>query len=125
MLRDLGMDEAEIGRVLTLIKVLTSHQHWFTVHVSQQKRAYRILESLLKDSEVQQFLQVNRYKDVLWFHKESFEQLLWWMVLFVVIERSREEIIEGYDVIQELYRAGEASGYQVERLLEVVDRHEL
>jgi glycosidase len=98
--------------------------------VAEEKRAYRVLESWLQDPEVQQFLQVNRYQDVLWFNKEAFEHWLWWMLLVAVVASSADprrpatavahEIAEHCKIVQQLRRAGQESGYQVERLLELV-----
>ena len=56
LLRDLGLEEAAAWSSLTVIKLLTGHQRWFEVKPSDQKPSYAILESLLKDGEVQQFL---------------------------------------------------------------------
>ncbi len=133
-LQDLGLDEGAAWQAVTTIKVLTSHQRWFEMQAPKQKgkRAYQVLESWLKDDEVQQFLHVNRYRDVLWFNKETFEQLLWWMLLVAVVAISADplrpttevaqEIAACYDVRKELQRAEEESGYQVETLLETVKR---
>jgi hypothetical protein len=86
-----------------------------------------VLESWLKDDEVQQFLQVNRYQDVLWFNRETFEQLLRWMLLVALIticadplrsaDETAQEISQCYDVVNKLQQAKEESGYQVEKLL--------
>jgi hypothetical protein len=128
-LRDLGIEESQAYQAVAIIKMLTGHQRWFAGGEPRQGRVYRILKSLLKDGEVQQFLQINRYKDVLWFRKEAFSQLLWWMMLLTVIEksadpRSETEILDGYDIIQELHGAEARSGYQVEKLLEAVEMRE-
>jgi len=130
-LRDLGLDEPTAWHAVGVIKLFTSHQRWFAVEAPEVRaRAYQVLESLLKDAEVQQFLQVNRYQGVLWFNQEAFEQLLWWLLLLAAVEISAdplrpsaeatEEILACYEVVQQLHRAGEESGYQVEKLLRVV-----
>ncbi len=79
---------------------------------------------------MQQFLQVNRYHDVLWFNREAFDQMLGWTLTVAVIETAAnplcgadevvEEIVGCYDIVQQLQQAEEASGYQVEKLLELV-----
>jgi len=140
-LRDLGLDEAAAWRAVMTINLLTNHQRWFEgqqvadvssrgQRLAKNEQAYQVLESWLKDDEVQRFLQVNRYRGVLWFNKEAFEQLLWWMGLIAVVALSADplrpqaevaqEIAACYDVVKELQQAGEESGYQVEKLLEVV-----
>jgi glycosidase len=126
-LQDFGLDQSSAWQAVSVVKILTSHQHWFEVQAPQGKRAYQVLESLLQDGEVQQFLQINRYQGVLWFNKEAFDQLLWWLSLLAVVASSddplrpapevADEIVERYDVIQKLRQAEEESGYQVEKLL--------
>ncbi len=132
---DLGVDEPAARRAVTLIKVLTNHQGWAAgaseaaanAAAVARLRAYPVLQSLLEDGEVQQFLQVNRYKGVLWFNKEAFDQLLWWLLLVAVVQataepdqpaaRVIEQVAEVYGIIHELHQAERKSGYQVEKLL--------
>ena len=125
-LRDLGLDEPTAWRAVTVVKLLTSPQRWFTTEAPDPAaRAYRVLEQLLHDDEVQQFLHVNRYRDVLWFNKEAFEQLLWWLLLVAKISmaplhpeaRIAQETLAGYGIVQRLRQAEEESGYRVEELM--------
>jgi glycosidase len=127
-LQDLGVDDASAWKAVTTIKVLTSHQRWFETQASLKDQAYQVLESWLKDGEVQQFIQVNRYQGILWFNKEAFEQLLWWMQAVAVVSASVDalrppdevarKISTYYDIVKKLQQAEEESGYQVEKLLE-------
>lgn len=138
-LRDLGLDESAAWQAVGTVKLLTSHQRWFAAQAPDARpRAYQILQALLKDDEVQLYLQVNRYQGVLWFNKEAFEQLLWWLFVVATVEISAEppldgtrgrlrpateiakEILACYEVIQLLHQAEERSDYQVEKLLSVV-----
>jgi glycosidase len=131
VLRDLGLDDVRAWHTVTVIKLLTTHQRWFETQVSEKTPAYQILESWLRDSEVQGFLQVNRYQDVLWFNQEAFEQLLWWMLLVATIVLNAEpdrsttemtkEIVQCYDIIQQLRQAEQQSEYQVEKLLAALE----
>ncbi len=130
VLGQMGLDEGSAGRSVTLIKVLTTHQRWFAVESPDLLPSYQLLQALLRDSDVQHFLQVNRYREVLWFNKEAFDQLLWWLLLLVVIElgvdrllqepKARQEFLDHYHLLRDLQRAGEESEYQVEKLLTVV-----
>jgi glycosidase len=131
-LRDLGLDERMAWRAVRMVNVLITHQRWFEMRAPGKEGAYEAFESWLKDEEVQQFLQVNRYRGVLWFNKEAFEELLWWMMLLAAVAISADplrpaatvaqEIVAVYDVLSELQRAAEQSGYRVETLLELVRR---
>jgi glycosidase/predicted metal-dependent HD superfamily phosphohydrolase len=122
VLRDLELDEAAAWRAVTIVKLLTAHQSWFVA-----KRPHQVLEQLLQDDEVQQFMQVNRYQDVLWFNKEAFEELLEWLLLAAAVQLSADpghtlneaakEIAACRGVTRKLRRAEKKSGYQVERML--------
>jgi glycosidase len=122
VLTELGWDEATTWRPVTLIKILTNHQGWFS-----EKAVHQVMEKLLKDSEVQQFLQINRYNDILWFNKEAFEELIWWLMLVSAIVngfdpfRPVKELMKAFErcwsMIQSLQEAEQKSEYQVEKLL--------
>jgi len=128
-LLDLGLDEGASWWAVATIKVLITHQRWFETEAPDgTEQAYLVLESWLKDDEVQRLLRVNRHQGVLWFNKEAFEQLLRWMLLVAVVtlgadplrpaDETAREIGVCYGIVKQLQRAEEESGYQVERLLE-------
>jgi glycerate-2-kinase/glycosidase len=129
-LHDFGLEQSAAWQQVRVIKLLTEYQRWFEIQGTQKTRPYQVLESLLKNPEVQQFLQVNRYQEILWFNKEAFEQLLWWLFLLAVVHLSAdsqlqkseivEAIIKHYGIIQKLQSAIQKSNYQVEKLLELV-----
>jgi hypothetical protein len=128
-LQDLGLDGAEAWQAVAVIKLLTSHQLRFATKAPDVRtKACEVLETLLEDDEVHPFLQVNRYQDVLWFNKQAFEQLLWWLLLAAATHTTAsrptalagEEILACYEVVERLRQAGEESGYQVEELLRLV-----
>jgi hypothetical protein len=87
-----------------------------------------VLSGLLKDGEGQQFLQVNRFQDILWYNGEALEELLRYLFLVAVIQSSagplraptqvEEEVLGHYRVILTLEQAGQKAEYQVEKLLE-------
>jgi glycosidase len=130
VLRDLGLEETDAWSSLTLIKWLTGHQRWFEGKGPDQREAYEILQSLLKDGEVQQFLQVNQYHDIWWFNKEAFEEMLWWLMMVAALELGSDpsrpvnavvaELERCYSIIQAWQQAEEKSQYQVEKLLSVL-----
>ena len=122
-LQGLGLSEEAAQESVTLIKLLASHQRWFE-EPDGEGRTYRVLERLVRDDDVRQFLQVNRYQDLLWFNKETFERLLWWMLAVAAVEvasrktsGAAEELLSCRRVVEELLLAEERSGYQVEKLL--------
>ena len=124
-LQGIAFDHQPAVQTVTAIKLFTIYQHWF--QTAAHNRVYQVMESLLKDNEIQQFLQVNRHENVLWFNKEAFEQLLLWMFLVAVVQISvdpvrissdiTKDIINCYGIVKQLHRASKKSGYQVEKLL--------
>ncbi len=127
-LQDLGLDEGAAWWAVVTVKILINHRGWHEIEPTEKGRAYQVLVSWLRDSEVQQFLQVNRYRDVLWFNHEAFQQLLAWMLTLATVEISAQpelapdeiarQIEACYDVVKTLQQAEEASDYQVVRLME-------
>jgi hypothetical protein len=128
-LQDLGLDEGSAWWAVTTTKILTTHQRWFEIPDADEDQSYQVVQSWLQDDEVQRFLQVNRYQDVLWFNHEAFEQLLWWMLVTATVaisadpelppDGAAEQIATCYDVLRQLQDAEQASEYRVERLLEI------
>jgi len=124
---ELGMDQGMVRRSIQTLKVLINHQAWWVTAQSDKNSAYQSLEKLLQDNDVQNFLQVNRYREVLWFNKESFEELLKWLLTVAVlgtIRTSRQDmkilcqkVKEYYQLIRKMQVAEKKSGFQAEKLL--------
>ena len=125
-LQNLGVDGQMAERAVGIIKLLTANQRWFEFKVQPQRMAFAALSRLLRDAEVQQFIQVNRYQGVLWFNKEAYEQLCDWLLLPAVVDsvlklpedEAVAQVEARLQIILKLLEAGEASEYQVEKLLE-------
>ncbi len=125
-LREAKLDEAGIWQIVYAIKALTTHQAWHKADVAAKKRAYRLAEVLFADADVQRLLQVNEYQGVVYFNKEAFDKLTWWLLAVAVIditadpEAAADEvpnaIIAAYEVIRALQDAEAQSDYQVEKL---------
>jgi hypothetical protein len=83
-----------------------------------------VLDGLLADQDAARFLQVNRHNEIDWYNKESFEELLAWLMLIeavqatVVGEDVPKTLGAAYDVILALQSAEAQSEYQVEKLQE-------
>jgi len=71
-LREIGLDDGAANHALAAIKLLTANQRLLETPYTDSD-AETVLAALLQDNDVQQFLNINRYGDVLWFNKESFE----------------------------------------------------
>jgi hypothetical protein len=132
---DLGLDGYTAGNRLDLVRVLVAHAHWWTrCQPSRSKRKAKLdpatplslLRTWLNDESVQAFIGMNRYNEVVWFNKEAFEELLWWLFLISLIEISAQgqkkpsldpTLVNCFTIIQALLEAEAGSDYQVEKLL--------
>jgi hypothetical protein len=133
-LRDLGIEDGASWRAVSLVKLLTTHSTWYQNSLNSSDDAALILQGWFKDGQLQAYLGVNRYQDILWFNQESFEDLLWWAFTVAVVEiisdpdhSSKESapmvvkrILGCYHLINQLQDAAIKSGFQVEKLLELV-----
>lgn len=136
-LQELGFNPDDISQGILAVRIFTGHQHWYgdvepgnAQPGGAYKGAYQALEQFLNDSEVQRFLKINRYMDILWFSKEAFELLLTWMAFTAMVNVSGDaastedeqhtSLAACCKVLSELYEASNNSGYQVEKLVEIV-----
>jgi hypothetical protein len=89
-----------------------------------------VVEALLCDSDVLDFLHVNRYREVLWFGKERFEDLLGGLLVAAVTriaadaalsaEEAARELAARQRIVAAIRKAECRSGYQVEQLLRLL-----
>jgi len=124
---ELGADEGAARHAVTLLKVLVANQGWHEAITAGGEVTGKRLETWLADAEVRQLLQVNRYRDVLWFNKEASEKLLDWLLVVAaaVVDAAgaadpaagAAQIAVCSALVDRLRAAAERSGFQVERLL--------
>jgi len=124
----LGMEDGQARSGVIIIKLLTSHQNW--VKGISENTSISLMEKWFANEEVRQFLDVNRYHDKLWFNKEAFESMMWWMMTIALVnlvaepEKSLSEgieiLIKAFDMIQKIIAAEEESEYQVDKLLKLL-----
>jgi hypothetical protein len=73
---------------------------------------------LISDTDAKQLIGVNRYDNVLWFNKEGWDELLWWLFTAAAINQSDEEGLQRhYSTVTQLQEAAQESGYQVVKML--------
>jgi glycosidase len=114
---------------IALLKILVAQQSW-VANVPKKKPALKLLETWLSDPEIQDYLRVNRYEGVLWFNKEAFDNLLRSLLSVAlisniskgseVLEKTSTLNLKGYKIIRKIHKAAKKSGYQIEKLLQLV-----
>lgn len=127
--RAVGLTEEAVGESGELLRIMITHQGWFSSSSGLAER--EILQSWLNNTTVQNFINLNRYEDVVWFNRERFESLVWAMSLVAVFEvfaggkGSASAMIERILLVDQLAKtfllASGKSGYQVQKLLEALE----
>jgi glycosidase len=118
----LGLDDARAWQGAGLVKWLISRQRWYRYRTAAPggNAVSEVLESLLGDPEVQRFLGVHQHEGIVWFNKEAYERLLWWLRLALALgTRSQSgagELLHGGRILEGLRAAAQESGYRVEQL---------
>ena len=125
-LAQMGVTEAEIARSLKALKLITGQQDWYTT--LGKKPLSEIAGIWFSTPEIQAFLQVNRFEDILWYNREAFAAFLWWMTIVAVIEcevnprctrnDSAETLLGCFAIVRGLLKADKKANFQVEQLLE-------
>jgi hypothetical protein len=129
-LQEQGLTEDDSSVAIEIINLLINHHEWHGVFDFEKDFSIQVLMSWLNDPSVQRFIQVNRYKDILWFNKEAFEDFMWWMfviaafIISVTLEGNENQIpnkiFKIYDFIQALLHFSKESEYQVEKMVNLV-----
>lgn len=109
-----------------LVKLLITVQEIVYEAIRKDNDANKIIQLLLSESEVQDFLNFNRYQGVLWFSAERFDQFVKWVsiiTLIIIIDEEPLELAKTrgeslLEILQKWLEAVKKSGYKVEGLLE-------
>ncbi len=124
-LREMGYTDAQVSRSLRACRVLLAYPDWY-------RRAAEdfpgTLARWLDDPQVRSLLDVNEYEGVLWFRKESFDDLTGMMQVVGSIkiltdaetapEKRLAALQEIFALTEMLHQAEERSAYRLEKLLE-------
>jgi len=128
---NLGTDEWIAYREEFLIKILTDYYTKLTFQPFPLPKGMGVyLKEILKDPDILDYIHLNRYEGVLYFHKESFEELIYWLFVVSIIDiiaKSTDEktipprIMYCYEVAQQLIHTAQDSGYRLEEMLKIQD----
>ncbi|TFG17968.1 MAG: alpha-amylase [Promethearchaeota archaeon] len=120
-----GTDD-EIAEKLSLIKILVKHQNIFSAISLSDNIEPSYIVVLMSDPEVQQFLNFNRFQDVLWFSAERVKMLMRWLFLITFLksidlkdELGLSKIDKTLRSIKKWLKIADQSGYQVQKFLEL------
>jgi hypothetical protein len=125
--RELGAQPREAAQQVAIIAALVAHARTFRAATLEERGVHRLLESLLADDQVQSVLRLNQYEGTWWFHRESWEGLMAWLVTVVAIESAADSSITPAagdaslraceDLAQRMVEAAAEAEYRLDRLV--------
>jgi len=128
-LKELGFSDEIVNNREKAIRLLTNQQDWF--EKLGTKTAREIARTWFSTPEIQSFIQVNRFEDVVWYNSEAMKDFIWWMEVSALIHcqqksgcsRSQlaETLLESHKILQKIALADKNSHYQLEKLLDNIE----
>ncbi len=129
LLRSLGeayhLSENQKQELAQTTHTLIGLTGWYSAYKSESHAQW--LRTLLSTPDVQVFLKINRHQGQLWFNKEQFEALIWWLLTIAILQLGSdentsaalftEETIKLYRIVLKLREAMENSNYLVDGLI--------
>lgn len=125
-----GCPESEIQKLYLSLKIGIAQQNWDARF--KGKPFHTTLQQWLSQPEIQYFLQVNRYNDILWYSGESFDELAWWLAIIPFIKTASdkklnvskvtEKTIFLYDFITILKKLEKNSQFQIAKLISLAEK---
>jgi len=125
-----GLTHEVTHRQLLALRLIINQQDWYKT--LGKEPLDQIVKTWFSTPEIQSFLQVNRFKDILWYNREAFQAFLWWMFVIAGVKsqaspaatqsETLEVILGCAEIIDQLEKADAKSQYQVDKLLEIVEK---
>jgi len=112
-----------------LIKILIAQQNLFTKKVLKKKSMGLIIKNLFSDSEIQNYFQLNRFQNLLWFSADYFVRFSnWWLLITLINRLSTNEINLSSDLenitnlIEKMKILANQAQFKVNDFLDLVDK---
>jgi hypothetical protein len=125
-----GCQDSEIQKLYLSLKIGIAQQNWDTQFKGNSLKT--VLQRWLSEPEIQYFLQINRYNDILWYNRESFDELAWWLAVIPFIKiasdkklnvsKIAEKAISLYDFITALKKLEKNSQFQIAKIVSLAEK---
>jgi len=130
---ELGLDDGAAWRLVALIRMLRHLPLPSSVAERPPKdRAAALVRSLVAHESIRPYIRVNVWEGVSWFNRESFGQVLWWMLALDALDaaadksgtaaRTAKQVRAAETLTATLAGAAEACGYQLDKLEDAARR---
>jgi len=124
--REMGIPDDQARQITSALRILIDQQRWY--EASGKKTPGELMNLWLTNSDIQRYLDIHRFEEVLWFNKERYEAFVWWMTVLAVFEAAFdakasaslliERLLSVYPLTQKLLQAAQTSDYKVAKLVE-------
>jgi hypothetical protein len=121
-LRSAGLDEASAWAAAERVRLLLALPRPSNIGGrTAADRAHRLVDAWLDHADARAFLGINRWDGVEWYGREAWRELIDWALLLDAIDDGDEKRLAAAAKLSlDLVAAGEASGYRVDRLRDLV-----
>ncbi len=125
----LEISASETWKLFSILRLLIHNQRWYEKMASLP--AHLIMQNWLSDPDIQRFLGVNRFQEILWFSHEAFEELVWWMTTVSVLQVASnpkytlthflETLLGSHEIAEKLLAAEKGSEFKVSNLMDALE----
>ena len=130
VLTGMGIDSSPAVRAVQALKLITARPDWY--ETASRQTTSEIISDWFSLPDIQSFLHCNRFEGILWYNREAFDSLLWWMTTGALLQarsdpratenQALETLIGCHEIVRSLQKADKNSEYQVEKLLEAAKK---
>ncbi|MBY9020569.1 MAG: alpha-amylase [Candidatus Lokiarchaeota archaeon] len=109
----------------SILKLMIGLQGWSNSVIKGETDLYSVFQLFFSDPDVQQFLKVNRYQQLLWYNAELFDNFIKWMWLIAIIEilikpmgEANEDLKKLLDYYVIIKKVSKITNFQVVKFLD-------
>jgi hypothetical protein len=125
----LGTYKENSIKYIKLIKVLTRYQIWPKA-LDKKRELNKLIDIFFKDNDVMDLIGVNQHKNIIWFHRESLEELLNWLFLIVLLDypihkypysKNTDKMLLKYSkIFKNIQISSQKSGFKFNKFIEIL-----
>ena len=109
----------------SILKLMIGLQGWSNSVIKGETDLFSVFQLFFSDPDVQQFLKVNRYQQLLWYNAELFDNFIKWMWLIAIIEilikpmgEANEDLKKLLDYYVIIKKVSKITNFQVVKFLD-------
>ena len=124
------LDEQELNNFTNKIYMMIGLNSWFKE--IKKEGFLPSVKKLMSKPEIQQYLLINRYQGVLWFNRERFESLNFWLFVINILEIGSDSNVSATTFVEDFLRMNKIflklenaltlSEFNVEKLLQILEK---